>query len=159
MVFGKASRVPRAVRTGISTFLLSLLSRCHFKDATTQKTIGLFQKSYGFFQKSYGFFQKGIGFPEKGTAFPEKGIGLPETVITLTIQANNVMNTMETKPRAYGRTELAQAYFPQICSRAAWAKLKAVMADDPSLSSLLQSRRRSFMPAEVERIYAALGCP
>ncbi len=69
------------------------------------------------------------------------------------------MNTMETRVRSYGRTELAQAYFPQICPKAAWEKLKSVMADDPTLSPLLTICRRTFMPAEVDRIFAARGRP
>ena len=71
----------------------------------------------------------------------------------------NNMNTTETRVRSYGRTELAQAYFPQICPKAAWEKLKAVMADDPVLCPLLSQRRRTFMPAEVERIFNVLGRP
>ncbi len=31
--------------------------------------------------------------------------------------------------RTYGRTELAQLYFPAICPRAAWAKLRLYMSD------------------------------
>ena len=51
---------------------------------------------------------------------------------------------METTIKTYGRTELAQLYFPAICPRAAWAKLRLYMIDDPRLSRLLSSKRRSF---------------
>lgn len=63
------------------------------------------------------------------------------------------------KVQCYGRMELAQIYFPHICGRAAWRKLKDCMADEPSLQSLLSARRRTFLPAEVERIFQAIGCP
>ncbi len=64
----------------------------------------------------------------------------------------------ELKP-TYGRMELAQLYFPNICGRAAWRKLKDYMADDPSLSPLLTTGRRTFLPIEVDRIFHAIGRP
>ena len=67
--------------------------------------------------------------------------------------------TMETTIRTYGRTELAQLYFPAICPRAAWAKLRLYMIDDPRLSHLLSSKRRSFLPIEVALIFDCLGRP
>ena len=63
---------------------------------------------------------------------------------------------METTIKTYGRTELAQLYFPAICPRAAWAKLRL---DDPRLSRLLSSKRRSFLPIEVALIFDCLGRP
>ena len=66
---------------------------------------------------------------------------------------------MSNKVRTYGRTELAQLYFPAICPRAAWAKLRLYMSDDPRLSSLLACRRRSFLPVEVALIFDCLGHP
>ena len=59
----------------------------------------------------------------------------------------------------YGRMELAQIYFPHICGRAAWRKLKDIMIDDPELSSLLTSGRRTFLPIEVDRIFKVCGRP
>ena len=61
--------------------------------------------------------------------------------------------------QCYGRMELAQIYFPHICGRAAWRKLKDCMAEEPSLRPLLGVSRRTFLPAEVERIFKALVCP
>ena len=67
--------------------------------------------------------------------------------------------SMETTIKTYGRTELAQLYFPAICPRAAWAKLRLYMIDDPRLSRLLSSKRRSFLPIEVSLIFDCLGRP
>ena len=67
--------------------------------------------------------------------------------------------SMETTVRTYGRTELAQLYFPAICPRAAWAKLRLYMSDYPRLSHLLTVRRRTFLPAEVALIFDCLGRP
>ena len=67
--------------------------------------------------------------------------------------------SMETTIRTYGRTELAQLYFPAICPRAAWAKLRLYLIDDPRLSHLLSSKRRSFLPIEVALIFDTLGHP
>ena len=59
----------------------------------------------------------------------------------------------------YGRMELAQLYFPHICGRAAWRKLKDIMTDDPTLSPLLNTGRSTFLPIEVSRIFKAYGRP
>ena len=59
----------------------------------------------------------------------------------------------------YGRTELAQMYFPYIQPRSAWLKLRSLLAEDPSLSHLTKLRRRTFLPSEVAKIYASLGHP
>ena len=67
--------------------------------------------------------------------------------------------TMETTIRTYGRTELAQLYFPAICPRAAWAKLRLYMSDYPQLHPLLSNTRRSFLPIEVSLIFDTLGRP
>ena len=66
---------------------------------------------------------------------------------------------METTIKTYGRTELAQLYFPAICPRAAWAKLRLYMSDYPQLNELLQTGHRSFMPSEVAIIFDCLGRP
>jgi hypothetical protein len=66
---------------------------------------------------------------------------------------------MFNKVKSYGRTELAQLYFPAICPRAAWAKLRLYMMDDPRLSHLLTSKRRTFLPIEVALIFDTLGMP
>ena len=61
--------------------------------------------------------------------------------------------------RTYGRTELAQLYFPAICPRAAWAKLRLYMSDYPQLPPLLSNTRRTFLPIEVGLIFDTLGRP
>lgn len=66
---------------------------------------------------------------------------------------------MKTTTRSYGRMELAQAYFPAITPRAAWKKLKSLLIDDLSTSHLARLTRRTFLPAEVATIFAALGTP
>ena len=66
---------------------------------------------------------------------------------------------METTVKSYGRTELAQLYFPAICPRAAWAKLRLYMSDYPRLRTLLSCKRRTFLPVEVALIFDCLGRP
>ena len=58
-----------------------------------------------------------------------------------------------------GRAELAQKYFPFIQPQSAWLKLKSLLAEDPDLAPLAQLKRRTFLPAEVNKIYQALGQP
>ena len=58
-----------------------------------------------------------------------------------------------------GRTELAQRYFPYIQPQSAWQKLKSLLQDDPDMAPLATLRRRTFLPAEVAKIYASLGHP
>ena len=61
--------------------------------------------------------------------------------------------------RTFGRMELAMCYFPHLCGRAAWAKLKFLLACDPPLAALAALKRRSFLPAEVSLIFSRLGEP
>ena len=61
--------------------------------------------------------------------------------------------------RAMGRTELAARYFPAIQPKSAWEKLKMLLLDEPELCQLATMRRRTFLPAEVSRIYELLGQP
>jgi len=58
-----------------------------------------------------------------------------------------------------GRTELAQRYFPFILPKSAWEKLKTLLLEDPVLAPLAQLKRRTFLPAEVNKIYQSLGQP
>jgi hypothetical protein len=72
------------------------------------------------------------------------------------------MNTFEI--RTYGRTELAQLYCPNLCPEAAFRKLKHWIDLCPDLRDGLSalggsSRSRSYMPAQVRLIVAALGEP
>jgi hypothetical protein len=61
--------------------------------------------------------------------------------------------------KSFGRTELAQVYFPRLCPEAAWHKLRSWLKINPRLSHLYALRRRTFTPAEVRLIYAELGEP
>ena len=58
-----------------------------------------------------------------------------------------------------GRTELAALYFPYIQPHTAWQKLRGLLAEDPELAPLTQLKRRTFLPAEVAKIFASLGKP
>lgn len=66
--------------------------------------------------------------------------------------------------RAYGRTELAQIYCPNLCPEAAFRKLNHWIDHCPGLRDRLSAagsspRSRSYTPAQVELITAALGEP
>ena len=66
---------------------------------------------------------------------------------------------MSQNTRSFGRTELATHYFPNIKPMSAWLKLKALLMENPDLVPLTQLKRRTFSPAEVNKIYQALGQP
>ena len=66
---------------------------------------------------------------------------------------------MSQNTRSYGRTELAQCYFPNIKPMSAWLKLKALLLDDPALAHLAQQKRHTFLPSDVNIIYQSLGQP
>ena len=59
----------------------------------------------------------------------------------------------------FGRTELAQMYFPYIQPQTAWQKLRGLLATNPALVHLTKLKRRTFLPAEVNIIYQHLGQP
>lgn len=66
--------------------------------------------------------------------------------------------------RTYGRTELAQAYFPNMTPGAAYRKLKSWIESCSELAGRLAQlgynrRRRSYTPAEVAAIFDLLGEP
>lgn len=66
--------------------------------------------------------------------------------------------------RAYGRTELAQAYFPNMTPDAAYRKLRGWIKGCRGLAERLAQlgynrRRRSYTPAEVAAIFDLLGEP
>ena len=76
------------------------------------------------------------------------------------LQYNNQIGiTMEKTIKTFGRTELAQIYFPRLCPEAAWHKLRSWLKINPHLSHLYELARRTFTPAEVRLIYAELGEP
>ena len=66
---------------------------------------------------------------------------------------------MEVKTRTFGRTELAQLYFPGFVDRSAWRKLRSWLDLNPRLHPLASLHRRTFTPAEVARIFEELGEP
>lgn len=66
---------------------------------------------------------------------------------------------MKANSPTIGRMELAQIYFPHICAKSAWRKLKDLMEENPEIQPLLYTGHRTFMPNELERIFAALGKP
>lgn len=85
--------------------------------------------------------------------------------ITFATQTISLITTMKVfVNRAYGRTELAQLYSPNIGPHAAWQKLKQWMAVHPTLMQQLQAedyspRQRTFTPDQVSLIVGALGEP
>ena len=66
---------------------------------------------------------------------------------------------MNSTTRTFGRMELAQLYFPHLCDRSAWRKLKDCLESEPALKGLLATGRRSFLPCEVSLIFSTLGAP
>ena len=72
---------------------------------------------------------------------------------------NNDQTTTKNYQPTFGRTELAQQYFPYILPCNAWQKLKALMLDDPVLAPFATQKRRTFLPSEVNIIYQHLGHP
>ena len=61
--------------------------------------------------------------------------------------------------KTFGRSELAQQYFPQLTAMSAWRKFKEWLEFNPRLRNLASLTRRTFTPAEVDLIYAELGEP
>ena len=71
-----------------------------------------------------------------------------------------IMNQTQPRTQAtFGRTELAQQYFPYIQPCNAYQKLRSLLLDDPELAHLALQKRRSFLPSEVAAIYSRLGRP
>ena len=66
---------------------------------------------------------------------------------------------MDNNIRAYGRMELANAYFPYMSGKCAWQKLKHWMSINSDLRPLLSMNRRTFTPQEVGLIFHILGEP
>ena len=79
------------------------------------------------------------------------------------------MNTMEAESfpiRAYGRTELAQCYFPTLNPQAAYRKLQSWIDYSPNLRARARlnavngnPRSRIYMPVQVRMIVEAIGEP
>ena len=66
---------------------------------------------------------------------------------------------MEKMIRSFGRTELAQRYFPGLTPDGAWHKLRAWLHLNPRLSHFYELRRRTFTPAEVQSDLGRVGGP
>ena len=73
--------------------------------------------------------------------------------------SNNTTTIMDKNIRTFGRSELAQRYFPQLKAMSAWKNLKSWLTINPRLRHLADITRRTFTPAEVSLIYAELGEP
>ncbi|MBQ9648898.1 MAG: DUF4248 domain-containing protein [Prevotella sp.] len=74
-------------------------------------------------------------------------------------QSQTAVTSVNFPLTSLGRTQLAQMYFPYIQPHTAWQKLRSLLVDDPALAHLAQLRRRTFLPAEVNKIYQTLGRP
>jgi hypothetical protein len=61
--------------------------------------------------------------------------------------------------RTFGRSELAQQYFPRLTAMSAWRKFKEWLMVNPQLRHLYDLSRRTYTPAEVQLIYSQLGEP
>ena len=88
---------------------------------------------------------------------------------TITMQQSNhndplgrrtlATNGTQESSKSFGRSELAQMYFPQLKPMSAWLRLKDLLSDDPALAPLLATGRRVFIPREVSLIFECLGTP
>ena len=72
---------------------------------------------------------------------------------------NIITMYMDKSIRSFGRSELAQQYFPKLSAMSAWRKFREWLDFNPRLRSLLSLSRRTYTPAEVQLIYAELGVP
>ncbi len=66
---------------------------------------------------------------------------------------------METRIKSYGRSELAQMYFPLLKQMSAWSKLRSLMLEYEVLEPLATMPRRTFTSREVSLIFDQLGAP
>ena len=65
----------------------------------------------------------------------------------------------EFKIRAYGKTELALLYAPELTQSGALKKLRRWMRINPRLRQLLRVKGRVYTPKQVRRIVEELGEP
>lgn len=77
---------------------------------------------------------------------------------------NNVNSKEIFRVRQYGRTELAQCYFPHLTPHAAWQKLRRWIELNPVLRQELHAGfdgrgLRGFTPRQVALIVEQLGEP
>ena len=74
------------------------------------------------------------------------------------------MKESQNLSRSYGRMELASLYSPFTTPRHAWRKLQEWIGSHPTLLHDLEAtgydgRQRTFTPAQVRLIFAAIGAP
>jgi len=61
--------------------------------------------------------------------------------------------------RAYGKSELAMMYAPELTESGAWKKLKRWMKINPRLRHLLKVNGKIFTPRQVRKIVDEVGEP
>ena len=69
------------------------------------------------------------------------------------------MSDEEFEIKAYGKSELAMMYAPELTESGAWKKLKRWMKLNPRLRHLLKSGSNTFTPRQIRRIVNELGEP
>ena len=84
-------------------------------------------------------------------------------------KTNRLWNHSKSAPtgariRAYGRTELAQCYFPSLTPQSAYRKLESWIDYHPTLRDRLRAtsgnpHSRVYMPVQVRLIVEAIGEP
>ena len=61
--------------------------------------------------------------------------------------------------RAYGKSELAMMYFPDLTKETAMRKLRLWLSINPRLKKLISKKIRSYTPKQVRLIVEELGEP
>ena len=61
--------------------------------------------------------------------------------------------------RAYGKSELAMMYFPDLTKETAIRKLRLWLSVNPMLRKLISKKLRSYTPKQVRLIVEELGEP
>jgi hypothetical protein len=61
--------------------------------------------------------------------------------------------------RAYGKSELAMMYFPDLSKETAIRKLRLWLSVNPRLRKLISKKLRSYTPKQVRLIVEELGEP
>lgn len=61
--------------------------------------------------------------------------------------------------RAYGKSELAMMYFPDLTKETAMKKLRFWLSINPRLKKLISKKIRSYTPKQVRLIVEELGEP
>lgn len=69
------------------------------------------------------------------------------------------MNTKAFEIRAYGKSELAMLYFPELTQEAALKKLNNWLRINPRLRHLINASIKGYTPKEVRLIVGEVGKP